>query len=363
MFLLKGERTMKRHVARIFCFLLLAALATKANAQASDPQAHVAAAKAAAYEPGHDLSDLYGMCAEKGPGAPAAPREAAAGPVTPKPLPRNQWYMEPVKVFDNLYYIGPTRATDNTIWAITTSEGIILIDAGWYYQAEDLVMNGLKQLNLDPQKIKYVLVTTSKAQNFSGARYLQDHTKARIGFSDADWTTIEKANFSDDIKPKRDMVITDGQKVTLGDVTVTLYVTPGNSPGTLSMVIGPLKDGNQKHMASHPAGKTFVVAQDGVQYFPNEMEAMTTWTDQVKRFRGIVQKANADVLLSPRVSIDKTTDKLNAIQFRKPGGPHPFVSKTEAVRAQTVLYECMEAQLVYRAEKTTSNLAPAKAVN
>jgi metallo-beta-lactamase class B len=354
---------MKRYFAVVFFSGLLLAWwgAPNARAQAGDAEAHVAAARAASYEPGHDLTNLLDTCDQK---SPAAPAPAVAGPVTPKPLPRNQWYMEPVKVFDNVYYLGPTRTTDNTIWAITTSEGIILIDAGWYYQTEDLVMNGLKKFNLDPQQIKYVLVTTSKAQNFSGARYLQDHTKARIGFSDADWNTIEKSNFSADIKPKRDMVITDGQKVTLGDVTVTLYVTPGNSPGTLSMIISPLKDGNQKHVASHPAGKAFVVAQDGVQYFPSEMDAITTWAEQLKRFRGIVEKANADVLLSPRVNIDKTTDKLNAIEFRKPGGPHPLVSKSEAVRVQTILYECMEAQLAFRAaEKTSHNLAPEKAGN
>ena len=70
------------------------------------------------------------------------------------------------------------------------------------------------------------------------------------------------------------------------------------------------------------------------------------------------QEANADVFLSPRVNIDKTTDKLNAIQFRKPGGPHPLVSKSEVVRAQTILYECMEAQLAFRAaEKTSTNFA------
>ena len=333
------------------CLLLLAAFAPKANAQAANAQAHVAVAKANAYEPGQDLTNLFGMCDEPGPARPAAPRAEAAAPTRPAPLPRNQWYTEPAKVFDNLYYVGATRVTDVTIWAITTSEGIILIDAGNDYQTEDLVVKGLKKFNLDPQQIKYVLVTTAKVQNFSGARYLQDHTKARIALSEADWNVIEKSNFPADMKPKKDMVIADGQKVTLGDVTVTLYVTPGNSPGTLSMIISPLKDGNQKHVGSHFAGRGFVVAQDGVQYFPTELDAMKIWTEQIKRYKDIAEKAGADVFLSPRVSIDRTVDKVNAVQFRKPGGPHPLVSKAAVSRAQTVLYECMQAQLAYRAAK------------
>jgi metallo-beta-lactamase class B len=338
-------------VPAFWCLLLLAALAPKANAQPVKAEAHVAIAKANAYEPGQDLTNLFDMCAEQGPGRPAAPRPVAAEPSRPKPVPRDQWYTEPAKVFDNLYYVGATRITDVTIWAITTSEGIILIDAGWDYQTEDLVMNGLKKLNLDPQQIKYDLVTTAKPQNFSGARYLQDHTKARIALSEADWNVIEKSNFPADMKPKKDMVITDGQKVTLGDVTVTLYVTPGNSPGTLSMIISPLKDGNQKHVASHFAGRGFVVAENGVQYFPSELDAMKIWTEQIKRFKDIAEKAGADVFLSPRVSIDRTLDKINAVKFRKPGGPHPLVSKAAVVRGQTVLYECMQAQLAYRAAK------------
>jgi metallo-beta-lactamase class B len=344
---------MKRFSVPAFCCLLfLAALAPKANAQAADAQAHVAVAKAAAYEPGQDFTNLFEMCAEQGPGRPAAPRPAAAAAPAPRTiLPRDQWYTEPAKVFDNLYYVGATRTTDVTIWAITTSEGIILIDAGLDYQTEDLVVNGLKKFNLDPQQIKYVLVTTAKIQNFSGARYLQDHTKARIALSEADWNVIEKSNFSPDLKPRKDMVIKDGQKVTLGDVTVTLYVTPGNSPGTLSMIISPLKDGNQMHVGSHFAGRGFVVAQDGVQYFPNELDAMKIWTEQIKRFKDVAEKAGADVFLSPRVSIDRTLDKISAVKGRKPGDPHPLVSKAAVSRAQTVLYECMEAQLAYRAAK------------
>src|ERR1700723_49191 len=98
---------MKRYFAVVFCSGLLLASwsAPNARAQAGDAEAHVAAARAASYEPGHDLTNLFDTCDQKSPAAPAV---AAAGPVTPQPLPRNQWYMEPVKAFDNIYYLGPT---------------------------------------------------------------------------------------------------------------------------------------------------------------------------------------------------------------------------------------------------------------
>jgi len=38
---------------------------------------------------------------------------------------------------------------------------------------------------------------------------------------------------------------------------------------------------------------------------------------------------------------DKTNpDKLHALNFRKPGGPHPFVNKDNVQRFLTIIKEC-----------------------
>ena len=49
--------------------------------------------------------------------------------------------------------------TEYSAWAITTSQGIILIDAIYDYSVEDEVVGGLKKLGLNPADIKYVLVS------------------------------------------------------------------------------------------------------------------------------------------------------------------------------------------------------------
>src|SRR5262245_41489906 len=69
------------------------------------------------------------------------------------------------------------------------------------------------------------------------------------------WDLMERAkvNFA---KPKRDVVATDDQKLTLGDTTVTMHFTPGHTLGTISMVI-PVKDGNAQHMAAYWGGTAF----------------------------------------------------------------------------------------------------------
>src|SRR3984885_12768019 len=247
---------MKRYVPVLFCTVVLLAcwVVLKASAQANNAEAHVAAAKAAAYEPGQDFTNIFGLCDEPKPGAAAAEAPAAAAGPRKMP-PRAQWYADPAKIFDNVYYVGEGLGDNSTAWAITTSEGIILIDADYDYSAEELIVNGLKKLGLDAAQIKYVVISVAKPQIFGRARILQDRYKSHLLFSDADWNVIEKGNFPPEIKPKRDMVVTDGQKLTLGDVTVTLYVTPGNTPGTVSAIISPIKDGNQKHMAAFFGGR------------------------------------------------------------------------------------------------------------
>ena len=338
---------MVRYLASLFCSVLFMAgwNSTEANAQAARAQAHVAAARAAAYEPGHDLTDIFGLCAEPDPNrraaAPAAAPAATAAPTIP---PRSQWYGDPHKAFDNLYHLGGSRAYNETVWAVTSSEGIILINAGQDYAAEELIVNGLEKMGLDPAQIKYVILTSGEADSSGGARLLQDRYNARVLSSEGEWDVSANYNAPVASKPRKDMIITDGQKLTLGDVTVSLYITPGHGPASVSLLISPLKDGNQRHVGSVFGGRS----AGRLQYFESEVEGIRLWSASAKRYKAIAESAGADVFVSQHDSWDKALDKLNALKFRQPGDPHPLVSKSAVSRYQTIISECMDAQLAWR---------------
>src|SRR5205809_2982246 len=117
---------MKRYLVTLSCAVLLLAswIATEAHAQTrgrTAAQSHLAAAKAAGYEPGNDLTVLYDtVCepalSEKGPVQPniqGGPGDAGNGGGARIPQ-RSAWYAEPTKVFDNLYYVGEIR---QSTWA------------------------------------------------------------------------------------------------------------------------------------------------------------------------------------------------------------------------------------------------------
>ena len=82
-----------------------------------------------------------------------------------------------------------------------------------------------------------MIITHAHGDHVGGAKLMQDRFGSRIVMGGPDWDSIEKSvNQYPNGKPKRDIVAADGQKVTLGDTSVTLVLTPGHTPGTVSML-------------------------------------------------------------------------------------------------------------------------------
>jgi metallo-beta-lactamase class B len=346
----------KRVLARsFFAFVCLAGwFLMDLQAQTRDAaQEHVAAAKAAAYRPGHDFNqNLDVMCATPKP-APANGQAAGTEMFNTNRTisPRSKWYVEPHRVFDNLYYVGSSYADNESVWAVITSGGIILIDSGYDYSVQELVVNGLKKLGQDPAQIKYVILSHPSADRYFGSKYIQSTYHARVVLSEADWNALAKSNVPAEFKPQKDIVATDGMEVTLGDTTLTLYITPGISPGAISSLI-PLKDGNQTHLGYVIGGRAWLAGRDGVQYFPDESTSIRTWLASIRRFHDIAVKAGADVLLSIHPQHDRLFNKIDALKAARahdPKAAHPFVSKQALENYTTVMTECMEAQLIWRA--------------
>jgi metallo-beta-lactamase class B len=323
-----------------------------ANAQGTSAaaQVHVDAAKAAmnpsnnpSPKPWQVFDYLFKMhCTPPKPNA--APAEGGNESQS-IPRPHDSWYTPPAKVFDNLYYLG-TNIDD--IWAVKTSAGIILIDTNFDWDVKELVVDGLKKFGMNASDIKYVVITHAHSDHYWGATTLKQIVPtARILMSEADWNVIAKDHSPANLKPKKDMVITDGQKLTLGDTTITLYITPGHTPGTVSMII-PLKDGNDRHIGGVWGGMTLSVTRNGVDYFPDWPTLLRTYLASLKRFKDIEDKAGVDTIVSIHARHDKTIEKIAALQVRKPGEPNPFVSKDDLNRYVTLISECVQAQQVWR---------------
>ncbi|MDP9602050.1 UNVERIFIED_ORG: metallo-beta-lactamase class B [Variovorax paradoxus] len=292
--------------------------------------AHVAAATKAA---GTDLGPLLSLC-KPAPATRPPQEELDKG----LPLLINKPAPPPGKAFDNLYFVGADWVS---AWAIKTSDGIILIDAlNNQVEAAALIEGGMRKLGLDPAQIKYVIVTHGHGDHYGGAPYLAQKYRARVVMSDLDWTMTEtKLEFATPVwgaPPKRDISVKDGDRVTLGDTTVTLYLTPGHTMGTLSPVFDVSENG-RKHRAMLWGGTGF--------NFGKDVPRLDSYIASTKRMDSLVKTQNIDVMLSNHSNVDSSQAKMAALRQQPAGAANPFVMGTPTVeRALNVMGECAQAQ-------------------
>ena len=157
-----------------FCGVALVAgsLVAGVSAQSAAAEVHVNAARAAVNPPSSNPNAPFlsfdalfdQVCRE--PSLPDTMRMNDRSAV----LPFEEWYTYPVDIFDNLTFIGTKTAG---VWAISSSEGIIVIDASFHYASQELAL-GLLNFGLDPNDIKYIVVTHAHDDRYWGARALQD---------------------------------------------------------------------------------------------------------------------------------------------------------------------------------------------
>ena len=291
--------------------------------------AHLIAARTAA---GFDFTGtLARLCVAPTP-VPAARLDVTPGP----PPARDTWYAEPAKVFDNLYFVG---SKIHNSWALTTSQGIILIDTLFTYNSDEEIVGGLRKLGFDPAKVKYVIISHAHSDHDGGAKLMQDEYGSRIVMGGPDWDSIEKSvNGFPGGKPKRDIVAEDGQKITLGDTSVTIITTPGHTPGTLSMIF-TVKDNGKQLVVAYSGGTAF--------NFPWTVANFDRYIDSQRKMATAAAAANATVLMSNHSEFDSAITKIRMLPSRKLGEPHPFdLGKDAVARYFVVTAECAQAARV-----------------
>jgi metallo-beta-lactamase class B len=250
---------------------------------------------------------------------------------------RDTWFAEPAKVFDNLYFVG---GKVHSSWALTSKEGIILIDTIYPYNSEELIIGGMKKLGLDPRNIKYLIISHAHGDHIGGAEMIQARYHPRVVMGGPDWDTVEKyPNRYKTMAPKRDIVATDGMKITVGDATVTIWLTPGHTPGTLSYTFDALDHGRPVHVA-YSGGTAFNFVNNtpdpGIRNFQ-------VYIDSQKHFAKQAAATGATVLLSNHSEFDYAWQK-NLMLAGRGNGPHPYEIGADAVRRYSiVMQQCARA--------------------
>lgn len=250
--------------------------------------------------------------------------------------------LQPVQLFDNLYAVGNS---ETIVYALTTTNGIVLIDSGHPGDIDTVVLPGLVKLGLNPANIKYVLLGHGHSDHYGGAAALQKRYGARIATTAADWDTIaaEKPSqlFGDAPKPARDMVLREGEPLVVGDTTITPVAIPGHTPGSLAFIFA-VRDGGKPHVAGLFGG---TVLAPGFVPVP----ALKQYVASIAHYIDVARSMRVDVEIQNHPIFDATPARLAALTTRKAGDVHPFVLGNQPyLRFWQVVSTCMQAEIVQR---------------
>ena len=151
-----------------------------------------------------------------------------------------------------------------------------------------------------------------------------------------DWDLVsESVNGFPTGKPKRDIVATDGMKITLGGRPVTLYLLPGHTPGSIGGIF-----------QVHDRGKPLTVAYSGGTEFNfvNDVPHFDTYLASVRKFAAIAAAAGATIVMGNQSQFDNAASKLRMLADRHTDEPHPLeVGAAAVARYFKIEDECAQA--------------------
>ena len=260
-------------------------------------------------------------------------------PVYPKRVAGIQYNgkIAPTKLFDNLYSVGQNEVSAQ---ALVTSGGIILFDTlNNEDEAKNILVPNMIALGLDPAQIKYIVISHEHGDHYGGAPYLQKTYGAKVVASAVAWTGMKDnlghGPFGNLPIPGKDIEMADGQSLTLGNTSVTFYLTPGHTKGDMSAIY-KVTDNGAPHMVGYFGG-----TGGG-----RDVESSHDQIASLERWKGIAAKAGVDVNITNHPLHSEALEKEELLRYRQPGQPNPFVLGKETYQRYIgVQEECAKVQL------------------
>lgn len=327
--------------SKINCICLIGFLATSTATVHSNglPTQTAEQHAAAGMKLGLDFPGLLDLCDLSKPFVVAGQRAASAERPRPESRRRElQSPLPPMKVFDNLYFVGNRQVS---AWLLGTDEGYFLIDAmNNDQQSKTIIEAGILKLGLDPRRIKYIVVTHAHGDHYGGQNYIATTYGPRVAMSEADWQVLEDPaqrieNPRWGPRPSRDVVVKDGDVLSIPGTEIQIRETPGHTPGTISLIFKVIDNGTP-HMAALWGGT-------GFNFGANEPR-FRQYAQSAERFGRLATKQGVDVFLSNHASRDDGIRKMERLQRRSLQEANPFVIGSNAPKAFEILNRCALAQ-------------------
>ena len=198
--------------------------------------------------------------------------------------------MTPFRLFGNIYFAGTFQASCHLI---DTGDGLIMIDPG-YSDALYLVIRSIYELGFRPEDIRYIINT----------HWHWDHTEATRAMAELSGAKTLLGR-QDEENGKRyfelDILISDGDTLTLGNTMVTFLETPGHTKGTISLFFETEENGTVYRAGMFGGAGANTLAKGAFDY----PQCREDYRSSLRR----LQKEHVDVFLGNHVWNNDTYEK------------------------------------------------------
>ena len=233
----------------------------------------------------------------------------------------------PVQIADDLYWVGVYR--DSPAHLVTTSEGIVLIDTASDFCVDELLEN-IVSLGFDVRDVKHIIHShghfdhtgaTTKIVALSGA-------KTYIGRADADavagrdlrtWASRKPPENAADFYFEPDVLIDDGDTLTVGEVTFRFVSTPGHTDGVISIFWNAHYNGKE-YLCGMFGGAGTTALTDS--YLIRDGRSFTMREEYVRGIDRIINEP-VELHIGNHPGNNRHTDKAARITARK----NPFITE------------------------------------
>lgn len=235
-------------------------------------------------------------------------------------------YMEPFRIFGNLYFIGTTFVSSHLI---DTGAGLVLIDSG-YPQCTYLTLENIRKLGFDPYDIKYIIHSHGHYDHIGGTRAIVELTGAKTaigrpdreyvnGTLDLTWAKELGYEYYEMFEP--DILLDDGDVFKCGNTEIKCVATPGHTPGVMSFFFN-VTDGKNTYRAAMFGG----AGMNSMRYkFLDEYGLPHSLRDDFLNSLEKVRDEHVDILIGNHPGDAQTKQKYERILA---GEENPFLDPT-----------------------------------
>lgn len=239
-----------------------------------------------------------------------------------------QYYVAPFRICENLYFVGNKSVGAHLI---DTGEGLILIDTT-YPTTVALLIQSIWELGFNPKDIRYILHTHGHFDHFGGTAFIKALSGAKACLAEGDskmfrekpelaLISYSKYSYLELFDP--DIIMKDGDTITLGTTTIHIATTPGHSDGVISFFTDIEEHGRMLTVGMHGGAGMNTLCRPFMEQFGN-------WHCREDFLKGIekVYEKHVDIMLGNHTGHNHTLEK-HQFMLENPERENPFIDPSE----------------------------------